>query len=71
MVNADYCFTYIDVSKNGRASDSAIFRDCTLNIAMENNTLGMPENFVIIADDAFPLRTYLTKPHSKTGPSHS
>lgn len=71
MVDADYCFTYIDVGGNGRASDSAIFRDCTLNIAMENNTLGMSENSVIIGDDAFPLRTNLMKPYSKTGLSHS
>ena len=28
MVDNDYCFTYIDVGGNGRASDSAIFRDC-------------------------------------------
>ena len=70
MVDADYCFTYIDVGGNGRASDSAIFRDCTLNISMENNTLGMPENSVIIGDDAFPLRTNLMKPYSKTGLSN-
>nr|CAH7740928.1 unnamed protein product [Callosobruchus chinensis] len=36
MVDADYCFTYIDLGGNGRASDSAVFRDSTLNIAMEN-----------------------------------
>jgi hypothetical protein len=70
MVDADYCFTYIDVGGNGRASDSAIFTDCTLNISMENNTLGMPENSVIIGDDAFPLRTNLMKPYSKTGLSN-
>lgn len=56
MVDADYCFTYIDVGGNGRASDSAIFRDSTLNIAMENKTLGMPEYAVIIGDDAFPFK---------------
>ena len=71
MVDADYCFTYIGVGGNGRASDSAIFRDCTSNIAMENNTLGMSENSAIIGDDAFPLRTNLMKPYSKTGLSHS
>lgn len=67
MVDGDYCFTYIDIGANGRASDSAIFRDSTLNIALENNTLGMPEKCVIIGDDAFPLRTNLLKPYSKTG----
>lgn len=67
MVDGDYCFTYIDIGANGRASDSAVFRDSTLNIALENNTLGIPENCVIIGDDAFPLRTNLLKPYSKTG----
>jgi hypothetical protein len=38
---------------------------------MENNTHGMSENYVIIGDDAFPLRTHLMKPYSKTGLSHS
>jgi len=67
MVDADFCFTYIDVG----ASDRAIFRDCTLNISMENNTLGMPENsVVIVGDDALPLRTNLMKPYSKTGLSN-
>ena len=62
MVDADYCFTYIDVGENGRASDSAIFRDSTLYMAMENNTLGMPEDAVIIGDDSFPLRSNILKP---------
>lgn len=64
MVDGDYCFTYIDIGANGRASDSAIFRDSTLNITLENNTLGMPEKCIIIGDDAFPLRTNLLKPYS-------
>lgn len=67
MVDAEYCFTYIDVGANGRASDSAIFRDSTLNIAMESNSLGIPKHGVIIGDDAFPLRANLMKPYSKTG----
>lgn len=67
MVDANYCFTYIDVGGNGRASDSAVFRDSTLNIAMENKTIGFPENSVIVGDDAFPLRPDLMKPFSKHG----
>ncbi|XP_046403088.1 protein ANTAGONIST OF LIKE HETEROCHROMATIN PROTEIN 1-like [Ischnura elegans] len=67
MVDADYCFTYVDVGGNGRANDSAIFRDSTLNIAIENQTIGFPENSVIIGDDSFPLRTDLMKPFSKHG----
>jgi len=61
VVDADYCFTYIDIVGNRRASGSEIFRDCTLNICVENNTFGMPENSIIIGDGAFPLRTNLMK----------
>ena len=43
LVDADYCFKYIDVGNDGRASDSTIFRNSTLNIAMENNLLNWPE----------------------------
>ncbi|VVC38689.1 Harbinger transposase-derived nuclease domain, partial [Cinara cedri] len=48
-------------------SDSAIFRDSTLYIELENNKFGMPEKYIIIGDDAFPLRTNLLKLYSKTG----
>ncbi|GFW31182.1 putative nuclease HARBI1 [Trichonephila clavipes] len=67
MVDADYCFTYVDVGGNGRANDSAVFRNSSLNIAMENKAIGFPEDHVIIGDDAFPLRPDLMKPFSKHG----
>ncbi|XP_057654747.1 uncharacterized protein LOC130893002 [Diorhabda carinulata] len=67
MVDAGYCFIYIDIGANGPASDSAIFRDSTLNIVMENKTLGLPEYSIIIGDDAFSLRTNLMKPYSEIG----
>jgi hypothetical protein len=64
LVDGDYCFRYIDVGRNGRASDSSIFRKSTLNLSMENNELNLPPNSVIVGDDAFPLRTNLLKPYS-------
>ncbi|XP_057660728.1 uncharacterized protein LOC130896574 [Diorhabda carinulata] len=67
MVDADYCFIHIDVGANGRACDSTIFRDSTLNITMENKALDLPEYGVIIGDNTFPLRTNLMKPYSKIG----
>lgn len=57
---------YIDIGANGQASDNAVFRDSTLKIALENNTVGMPDKYVIIGDDAFPLKTNLLKPYNWT-----
>lgn len=65
LVDGDYCFRYIDVGGNGRASDSSIFRESTLNILMEKNQLRLPINSVIVGDDAFPLTTNLLKPYSR------
>lgn len=65
LVDHDYCFTYIDVGAKGRASDGGVWRNCTLNEAMQANTLNIPSNAVIVADDAFPLTTSLLKPYSK------
>lgn len=64
MVDADYCFRYIDVGSDGRASDSNMFKVSTLNIALENNMLNWPEGGLCVGDDAFPLRTNILKPFS-------
>ncbi|KAJ8926365.1 hypothetical protein NQ314_021278 [Rhamnusium bicolor] len=37
LVDANYCFKYIEVGANGRASDSTIFRNSTLNEAIITN----------------------------------
>lgn len=65
LVDAEYNFLYIDVGANGKSNDGAVFQASTLNIAMERNTLNLPQNAVIVADDAFPLRKDILKPFSK------
>lgn len=65
LVDGDYCFKFIDVGGNGRASDSTIFRESSLNVSMLNNSLHLPKRSVIIGDDAFPLRSDLLKPYSR------
>lgn len=74
LVDAGYKFTYIDLGCNGRISDGGVFANCSLSSALENNALNLPKPqplkgrnqvtpFVIVGDDAFPLRTYLMKPY--------
>ncbi|XP_039280661.1 uncharacterized protein LOC120350589 [Nilaparvata lugens] len=65
LVDAEYNFLYIDVGANGKSNDDAVFQASTLNIAMERNTLNLPQNAVVVADDAFPLRKDILKPFSK------
>lgn len=67
LVDDQYCFTYIDVGANGRASDGGVFARSTLKNAVENKELNLPPNTVFLADDAFPLTEYLLKPFSHHG----
>ncbi|CAH2011243.1 unnamed protein product [Acanthoscelides obtectus] len=64
LVDADYCFKYIEVGADGRANDSTIFRNSDLNKAMINGSLNFPQDSLIIGDDAFPLRNNLLKPYT-------
>jgi hypothetical protein len=61
VVGPSYQFIYIDVGSNGSLSDGGVFRNCSLFEALENGLL--PNNGVIVGDDAFPLKTYLMKPY--------
>jgi hypothetical protein len=62
LVGEDYRFVFIDVGSNDRVNDGAVFRNSTLNSAMENNLLNWPDNSVVIDNDAFPLRSTFLKP---------
>jgi len=78
LVDAEYKFIFVDVGKNGRTHDSAIFRESLLGIKLKENTLNLPQpktllsfNFqmpyVIVGDDAFSLHTNLMKPYPDRG----
>ena len=78
LVDADYKFIYIDVGCNGRISDGGVFKNSTLSTALEQNSLHIPQAtplpgkthpipFMIVADDAFPLKQYILKPYSQVG----
>ena len=78
IVDADYKFLFVDIGCNGRVSDGGVFRNCDLFEELEANTLSIPKPtnppgcsnalpYVIVADDAFPLKTYILKPYSQRG----
>lgn len=78
LVDADYKFLYVDIGCNGRVSDGGVFKNSTLFSALENNTLHIPSPkaildqqkkipYMLVADDAFPLKTYIQKPYSQSG----
>ncbi|XP_050517397.1 uncharacterized protein LOC126892027 [Diabrotica virgifera virgifera] len=75
LCDADYCVTYSNIGSQGRISDGGVFNNCSLYEALENKTLNLPtdeplpmrENpvpYVIIGDNAFPLKEYLMVPYS-------
>jgi len=60
VVDHKYCFSYIDVGCNGRISNGGVFRKFSLYQALENGKL--PEDHVLVGNNAFPLKEYLLKP---------
>ena len=80
IVDANYKFIYTDIGCNGRISDGGVFKNCSLYHALEHKTLHtcipkaspLPGSnqafpFVLVADDAFPLKDYIMKPYSQHG----
>lgn len=43
----NYCFKYIDVGGNGKASDAGVFRESSLFEALDNNTLNTPKMLLL------------------------
>ena len=74
LVDANYNFIMIDVGSSGRSSDGGIFSHSAPRKHMENGSLNiLPDSclpgtnieapFVIVGDEAFPLKTYLMRPY--------
>ena len=70
LVDADYRFLYVDVGCNGKISDGGVFRNSSLSNALSINTLNIPLSdneslpYVVAANGAFPLKTYMMKPYA-------
>lgn len=76
LVDAYYRFIMIDVGAYGRNSDGGIYQESLMGKMFHSNQLNVPPNkpinenteplpYIIVADAAFPLKTYLLKPYSK------
>ena len=76
LVDADYKFLWMEVGSQGSASDAQIFNECELKEALEDGSIGLPPPdplpgddqdtpYFLVGDDAFALKTWLMKPHSK------
>ena len=68
VVDAEYNFLYVDVGTNGRVNDAAVFAKSAFCQALDRKTLHVPDRGIFIGDDAFPLRSDLLKPFSRSGP---
>lgn len=76
-----FSFTYVDVGATGRASDAGVFSNSTLQAALEDGSLNIPPAqklphsndvlpYVILADEAFPLKTYIMRPYRAAALNH-
>ncbi|XP_063602319.1 uncharacterized protein LOC134778434 [Penaeus indicus] len=70
LVDAHYKFMYVDVGAQGRSSDAGVWDRCKLREYLEKEKLQVPPPdtlpfsdqkvpYVIVGDDAFPLKNYL------------
>nr|CAH7727264.1 unnamed protein product [Callosobruchus chinensis] len=75
LVDANYKFTLVDVGAYGRSSDGGTFEQSEMGKKFESNKYSIPRDteippameqfpYVIVADEAFPLKTYLMRPGS-------
>ncbi|XP_045116898.1 uncharacterized protein LOC123507777 [Portunus trituberculatus] len=72
VVNANYEFIYVDVGANG-LSNGDVWANSDLSRRLEEETAGLPDDqmlgnqrtlpYVLVGDDAFPLRRHLMKPY--------
>ena len=73
LVDAQYNFIAVDVGSYGKNSDGGILAHSNLGEALENGTFRLPPDeplpgtsvsapYVIVGDEAFPLKRYLMRP---------
>ncbi|XP_025264644.1 protein ALP1-like [Camponotus floridanus] len=79
--DAKYKFTWIDIGQYGSISDGGVWANTDFAQDLQNGAIDLPiprplpeRNipfpFVFVADEAFPLTTYLMRPYSRKNSSH-
>lgn len=74
VADANYKLIYVDVGCNGRISDEGVFNNCSLHDALESKQLTLPEPealpqrhlpvpYIMVADNAFAMTSYIYKPY--------
>jgi len=75
LVDANYRFLYVDIGAFGRVSDGGVYNSSSIANALATNSIHIPPPapisgtdiiapYVIVADDAFALKSYQLKPYS-------
>lgn len=76
--DARYCFTVVDVGAKGRQSDGGVFRNSKIGKRFKSNSFKLLNSrqieiggpalpYVLLADEAFPLSTYIMRPYPRSG----
>ncbi|CAF4889397.1 unnamed protein product [Pieris macdunnoughi] len=75
LVDANYNFTIVNVGSYGKNSDGGIFANSNLGKELQRKNLSLPASYrpgsstapyVLVGDEAFPLKTYLMRPYPGT-----
>lgn len=73
IVDADYCFTFVNVGCQGRLSDGGVYANTTFKQLLETSSLNLPpmkvlpgrtspSPFVFLGDEAFALQPHIMIP---------
>ena len=78
LAMCDYKFTYVNIGSAGREGDAGVFGQSKLYHSLECNSLHIPPPclvngtdvelpYVIVGDEAFPMKKYLMRPYPGRG----
>ena len=75
LIPNSFCsFTFVDIRAQGRASDGGVYARCSLDRAIQNGVIQLPQDrkpagfdtalpYCMLGDEAFPLKPYLMRPY--------